>query len=181
MPNELIQVKSKVAAGGITAGKTTFTQFRAVMVDNAAEDDAFIASLRAQIKANPIQRPVYLSMFSENARTTAKTRETSEHLLVIGYTALFARSTGFTAIDTAGTTCSPKWRLQSSSGHAFSKEEIDLACYAYPGPGFFWAEFPQAFLLPKGSSLSASFSTLDPIQDALEQIDNFVIFRCVTV
>jgi len=195
--NELLQVKSRVLAGGIPSGRTTFTQFRGVIADNDAEDESLIADLEKYIAENPVQRPGWLSMFSEDAksiafpatgalqRTTARTRESSEHLLIIGYAALFARSTGLVDAGalrvTTGTTCSPRWRLQSSNGHAFSQEEIDLACYAYPGPGFFWAEFPQPFLLPKGSSLSASFSTLTAIQNAVEQIDNYVFFRYVTV
>lgn len=197
MENELIQVKSRILQGGMPASRTTFCQFRGVIADNDAEDDRLVNDLRDYIKAHPKQHPYYLSMFSENARsivfpatgalqrTAAKTKEAPEHLLVVGYAALFARSAGLLDADdnniATGTTCSPKWRLESSSGHAFSREEIDLACYAYPGPGFFWQEFPQPFFLPKGSSLSASFSTLSAIQNAQEQIDNYVIFRCVTV
>lgn len=193
--NELIQVKSKILTGGVPAELRTFCQFRGVIADNNAEDDAFIGDLRDYIKAHPMQRPYYLSMSSENAksitfpatgalqRTTAKTREAPEHLLVIGYSAQFARSQTLAASDpvAVGTTCSPKWRLESSNGYAFSREEIDVNCYAFAGPGFFWQEFPQPFLLPKGCSLSASFSTLDAIANALEQIDNYIFFRCVTV
>lgn len=193
--NELIQVKSRVLTGGVPAELTTFCQFRGVLVDDNAEDDAFVIALRDYIKANPIQKPYFLSMASDNAksitfpatgalqRTVAKTREAPEHLLVIGYAALFARSQTLAASDpvAVGTTCSPKWRLEASNGHAFSREEVDINCYAFAGPGFFWQEFPKPFLLPKGSSLSASFSTLDAIANALEQIDNYVIFRCVTV
>lgn len=193
--NELLQVESRILDGAVTAESTTFCQFRAVCADNQAEDDNLTRDLNEYIKAHPTQRPYYLSMFSENARsitfpatgllqrTTAKTREAPEHLLVIGYAALFARNQGAiaTGMSELGTSCSPRWRLTSSDGHSFSRDEIDLACYAYPGPGYFWAEFPQPFLLTKGSSLAASFSTLDAIQNATEQIDNYVIFRCVTV
>lgn len=195
-PNELIQVTSRVLQGGLPADRTTFCQFRAVSADNRAEEDSFVRDLEAQIKARPIQKPYFLSMFSENARsiafpatgalqrTVAKTREAPEHLLVLGYAALFARSTGLEdggVKMTTGSTCSPRWRLQSSDGYAFSREEIDVACYEYPGPSYFWREFPQPFLLRKGCSLSASFSTLTAIQNALEQIDNYVYFRCVSV
>jgi len=197
MPNELIQVKSQVLSGAGTllpAGSSTFCQFRAVMTDNKTEDDALIADLQTQIAMQP-RRPIILQMYSDNAksitfpatgllqRTTAKTREADSHLLVLGYAALFARSAGLiaTGMSELGTTCSPKWRLHSSNGHAFSKEEVDIACYGYASPGSFWTEFPNAFLLPKGSSLSASFSTLDAIADATEQRDNYVLFRCVTV
>lgn len=197
MPNELLQVRSTILLGNVPASRTTFCQFRCVSVDNEAEDDNFIADLRQYIKDHPKQRPYFLSMYSDNARsiafpatgtlqrTTAKTIEAPEHLLVLGYSALFARSKGLLdggGLNVAsGTTCSPKWRLESSNGYAFSREEIDIATYAYAGPGLFWNEFAHPFLLPKGCSLSANFSTLSAIQNAQEQIDNFIIFRCVTV
>lgn len=190
-PNELIQIRATVLAGGIAAGDTTFCQFTALCPDNHDDDDAQIAAaLRVYIASHLTQRPVFLSMTSEHARsivfpatgadqrTTARTQETTEPLLVTGYAALFGRGN---ATGAYGSTANPKWRLTSSAGHTFSKEEVDLNCYGYAGPGFFWRELPQPFLLPAGASLNASFSTLNNIANEADRIDNYVIFRCVTV
>jgi hypothetical protein len=188
-PNELIQITAQVLTGGVTAGNKTWVQFRALNVNNRAEEDAFVADLREAIQANAQQRPLYLQMYSPNAssitfpatgllqHTTAQTREAPEHLLVLGYAALFARNTA----NGQGTTCNPKWRLQADNGYTFSREEIDVNCYAYAGPGLFWNELPHPFLLPKGSSLSASFSTFTTIASERERIENYVVFRCVTI
>lgn len=189
MSNELLQITSRVLTGGVPAGETTFCQFRAVNMDSRQEDDNFTAELRETIKANPQQKPVYLSMFTEGfhsiafpatgllQRTIAKTRETEDHLLVLGYAALFTRGTA----GQLGATCDPRWRLSASNGHSFSKEEIDVETYAYAGPGDFWQMLPHPFLLPKGSSLSASFSTLHTIASEAERKDNYIIFRCCTI
>ncbi len=189
LPNELLQLRAKVLTGGVPAGETTFAQFRCVATDKHDDDGAFQAELQRAIKANNIQRPVFLQMMTEgfhsiaypatgaNQRTIAKTRETDEHLLITGYSTLFARSTP----GGNGSSCDPKWRLQSSNGWAFSANEIDVNTYAYAGPGQFYQEFPVPFLLPKGSSLSASFSTRGSVATELERIENYVIFRGVTV
>ena len=189
LPNELLQLRAKVLAGGVPAGETTFVQFRTVAVDNEPGDDVFEAELRRAIVGNPIQQPIYLPMHTEgfhsiafpntgaNQRTLAKTDETRDHLLVVGYATLFARPTA----GGNGSACDPKWRLQSSNGWSFSKKEIDINTYGYAGPGLFWQQLPYPFLLPKGSSLSASFSTRGAITTELERIDNYVIFRCVSV
>lgn len=188
-PNELLQLRVNVLEGGVPAGETTFCQFRCLALDKATPDDAFEADLRRSIEASPIQQPRYLSMFSEgyhsiafpatgaDQRTTAKTRETSEHLLITSYATLFARPTA----GGNGSACDPKWRLHSSSGWAFSQNEIDVNTYSYAGPGLFWQELPFPFLLPKGSSLAATFSTRGAITTELERIDNYVIFRGVNV
>lgn len=187
--NELLQVESRVLPGNVTADVTTFAQFRAVAVDNEAEDDYLVRELRETINAVELQKPVFLEMCSENARTivfpaaganqhtVAKTREAENHLLVLGYAALFGRGIA----GQMGSSCSPKWRLQSSDGHSFSKDEVDINTYAYAGPGFFWNELPYPFMLTKGNSLSASFSTRDAIASETERIDNMIIFRCVNV
>lgn len=189
LPNELLQVRAKVLTGGVPAGETTFTQFRCVASDSEPGDDLLEADLRQSIAASSVQSPVYLSMFTEgfhsiafpgtgaNQITAAKTREIRDHLLVTGYATLFARATA----GGNGSACDPKWRLTASNGWSFSKSEIDINTYAYAGPGLFWQRFPCPFLLSKGSSLSASFSTRGAITTQLERIENYVIFRCVTV
>lgn len=193
MSNELLQVTSKVAVGGVGVNERTFCQFRAVNMDNRSEDDNLIADLRDTIKLNPRQKPVYLSMFSEGAhsitfdntgataRAVAKTREAETHLLVLGYAALFARSNP----GQLGSSANPRWRLTASYGHSFSKEEIDINTFAYAGPGDFWQQMPYPFLLPRGSSLSASFSpgltSAAGIANELERVQNYAIFRCCTV
>ena len=189
MANELLQLRAKVLTGGVPAGETTFAQFRCLTIDNEPGDDNFEAELRRFIADSPIQRPIYLSMFTEgfhsiaypdtgaDQRTIAKTREAQDHLLVTGYATLFARATA----GGNGSACDPKWRLHASNGWAFSDAEIDVNTYGYAGPGLFWQELPFPFLLPKGSSLSASFSTRGDITTELERIENYVIFRCVTV
>lgn len=189
LPNELVQVRAKVLAGGVPAGNTTFIQLQAIMADNKPGSDIAEAELRAWIASNPIQRPVYLSMFTEgfhsiaypdtgaNQRTTAKTRETDAPILITGYSTLFARATA----GENGSACDPKWRLSASNGWTFSTDEIDVNCYEYAGPGYFYRELPVPFLLPKGGSLSAAFSTRGSITTQLERIENYVIFRGVTV
>ncbi len=200
-PNELLQLTSSVLTGGMPAGSVTFVQFRCININNEAENEQLIADLRAQIVARDQQRPIYLNMASRDAhsiafdatgasqRITAKTREAESHLLVLGYSVALARQqAGVTADDANGFTngpfssaANPRWRLQGSSGYGFSKEEIDISTFAFAGPGWFWQQLPAPFLLPKGSSLSASFSTLNAIANAFEQTENYVIFRCVEV
>ncbi len=189
LPNELLQVRGVVLAGGVPAGETTFVQFRCAMIDAEPGDDLFESVLRKYIEATPVQKPKYLGMFSDGAhsivypatgtlqRTTAKTRETDEPILITGYSTLFARGTA----GGNGSTCDPKWQLSSSNGYTFSNSEIDVNTYAYAAPGQFWQELPFPFLLPAGSSLSASFSTRGAIANESERIDNYVIFRGVSV
>jgi hypothetical protein len=195
--NELLQLTSQIQTGGVPSEETTFVQFRTVNVNGKNEDDKKVAELRDWINANDLQRPIYLSMVTEGfrsiaypdntatARTTAKTMEAQQPLLVIGYSLLFARDRKNAASGNPTLASSnPKWRLQSSDGWSFSKEEIDCNTFAYAGPQFFWQQFAFPFLLPKGSSLSASFSRLnapDGTDNEKERIDNYVIFRCVTV
>jgi hypothetical protein len=197
-PNELLQLTSRVLTGGVPAGEQTFAQFRCVNVNGRNGDDVLAGDLRDWIAAHDLQKPVYLSMESEGfhsiaypdstaaAVTTAKTQETNAPLLVIGYSLLFDRDRVSGTTPVAYGTANAKWRLQSSDGWTFSKEEIDCNCFPYAGPQFFWNEFPFPFLLPKGGSLSASFSRRNAPTGAAglqttENQDNYVIFRCVTV
>lgn len=200
-PNELLQLTAKVLVGGVPAEETTFAQFRTVAVNGRNEDEKLTAELRDWITANDLQRPVYLAMTSEGARsivypdgtatarTTAKTVETEAPLLVIGYSVLFNRGGndgGVPPIPITFPSSNPKWRLESSDGWAFSKEEIDISTFAFAGPSYFWQQMPFPFLLPKGSSLAASFSRRNAVNSAdeaavIENQDNYVIFRCVTV
>lgn len=191
-PNELIQITATILTGGIPAGDTTFCQFIALCPDSQEDDDSerLAAALKAYIASHATQRPVFLSMTSDGARSiafpatgasqrvTARTQEVTEPLLVIGYAALFDRGNTTGAY---GSNANPKWRLTSSAGHTFSKEEVDLNTYGYAAPGAFWRELPQPFLLPAGASLNASFSTLGSIANEHERIDNYITFRCVTV
>jgi len=187
-PNELIQIQARVLTGGVAAGRVTVVQLKCAHVDNSSQADmVLIEDLERYIRLNPVQRPVYLSMFTPNFRsvafpalgtdqkTTGQTREAADHLLVLGYSMLNARS------QLRGTTCSPQWRLTTSDGYSLSKEEIDCNAFAYASPGGFYQAFPYPLLLPRGSSMAASFSTLNEILTAQEQMQNYVFFRCVTV
>lgn len=189
-PNEVLQLTANVLAGGVPAGETTFAQFRCASIDNrSTPDDVTIADLRQWIKDNPRQRPVYLSMFTKGSRsvafpntgtgqhTTAQTREVEAPLLVLGYSMLTARN----RTGGLGSSADPKWRLNTTIGYAFSKEEIDCNTFAFAGPGYFWQELPHPFLLPKGAALIASFSSRGDVSTALEKVGNYVIFRCVSV
>lgn len=189
LSNETIQLRATVLTGGVPAGEQTFVQFRCVATDNESADDQLQADLQRAVQETAIQKPVYLSMTTEgfnsiafpntgaDQRTTAKTKEARSHLLITSYATLFARATA----GGNGSACDPKWRLQASNGWSFSPNEIDLNTYAYAQPGGFWQELPFPFLLPQGSSLSASFSTRGNITTQLERIENYVIFRGVNV
>jgi hypothetical protein len=113
-------------------------------------------------------------------RCVARTKEADAPLLVLGYSTMCARNKNLFG-STTPITSWPKWRLSSSDGWSFSREEIDLNCWPQAGPGRFYRDFAMPFLLPAGSSLGASFSTFAAIPDAEEQLDNYVFFRCVTV
>lgn len=197
-PNETLQLTAK-SLSAVPAEETTFVNFRSVAVNGRDQDEKLAADLRDWVKANDLQRPVFLSMVTEGfrsivypdatavARTTAKTMETDAPLLVIGYSALFNRDrVGAGNVAVPYGTANAKWRLQSGDNWSFSKKELDINTFAYAGPPFFWQQMPFPFLLPKGSSLSASFSRLNAPQGAAglqttENQDNYVIFRCVTV
>lgn len=188
LPNEQLQIRSRVLSALTTTDLETFAQFRCLMIDKRSQqNDLLIADVREYINRHETQEPRYLSMFTEGShsivfpsgstqRTTAKTREADDHLLVLGYASLFARSND----DNDGSHSSPTWRLQTSDGHSFSREEIDVSCFGFAGPGMFYRSFPQPLFLPKGSSLSASFNAVFPAAD-FDLDQNYVIFRCVTV
>jgi hypothetical protein len=187
-PNEIIQVDfTQVSA--VTANTIFGVGFYGVTVDrNLRCDAALPESILDQIAANPIQKPRYIHLKTDDGggtivlpaigtdeRVVANTIEVAEHMLVLGWRRWMVGMN--THIGAAPSTTI---RLVVTGGSAFSRIEIPVKAFEYyarPDEGYF--KFAVPHFIPQGSSISLSITST--IESDLQQFLGEIELICVTV
>ncbi len=199
-PNEVLQVKFQQATtADIQAPDTTKTYtigWYCLAVDPGFKCEPEVReSIERQVRNQPLQRPLYLHLATENAagnitfpaiainqRVRAITIEAPENLLVLGfYVFLPEYDYANVEIDQDIPRRNTKIQMGTTGGNAFSRKEVFLTSLLDSASPMEWMrfEFMMPHFLRAGDSMSASL--VSDVLTLAQQMESSIVFDCVTV